>query len=777
MRSDRPHQVGERPQHLVLGQAVDRVERTRELGIGRGRRRLALTRERRDRSGSRRPGSRAPAAALLRTSTPPTVSAFQAGRICSTWLRSVRSSSTSRQLRPADRIRPLSGSSVARFSSSARSASTKRCSPLASAAIRSAGASIPQPVQQAAPALGQRERDAQLVGDGEPEVLHRLERVGEVERPHRAQLHQRGVARPLRHAHLEPALERLELAQVDRHLLGRGDLAVEAAARLVGHVAAEQAPPLALAELAVERRGHPVLPGRHQRLGQAARLGRVHRVLERGLVEVEDQERDGPAVDRGREGDRTEGVLERAPQAGLDLVRVAQARERHVECLVSGTPAALHHQLLVACDLHDLLDHALDVVDPGVEEVGLREVVEGGARLTPGVRVRDAAAALEDPVVLLLEQRDAVGALRERTAREAPEQQRQAAQPAVLAPLAHREVLDRLDVVDRRGVGAEIEVQDRAVPGLGVEVLLDVLHHTREHDRKQGGVGEDAGGALAHAVERPVAAGRVGHRAHEDVVVVVQPLQELARRGELGRVAAASAQPRSELAAHPAHVLEVLDRQEDRLEQREHLVLDPPQLLARLKRLEVEQAIALLAALGLRVAEGHDALPLAPHREDRVGGGVHAQPGLLQVVLEAVEDEGPVRRVGAQDRGLERETGSAADPARVGLAQVGGADVNSGEALVELVRRRHLARDERIVERQDAGGDRLRRQRQPGAGRQPRVQDRRQRQHQLALLRRGFALEDLENLRQVCWAVALLSLQHRHPLLRAAPRPGPARRS
>jgi hypothetical protein len=87
-------------------------------------------------------------------------------------------------------------------------------------------------VQVAAPALGQGERDAQLLGDGEPEVLHGLQDVGEVEGAHRDELHG-GRLRGLRDdARLEPALERLELAQVARHLLRRGHLAVEAAARL-----------------------------------------------------------------------------------------------------------------------------------------------------------------------------------------------------------------------------------------------------------------------------------------------------------------------------------------------------------------------------------------------------------------------------------------------------------------------------------------------------------------------------------------------------------------
>jgi hypothetical protein len=629
-------------------------------------------------------------------------------------------------------------------------------------------------VEEAAPDLGQGERDAQLLGDREAEVLHRLQDVGEVERPDGAELDGGRLRRPGHDARLEAALERFQLAEVGGHLLRRGHLAVEPAARLRRHVAAEEAPPLPLPELLLEGGGHPVLPVGHERLGQPARLLDVHRVLELVRVEVEDEERHRSAVHRGAEGDRPEGGGERPAQRRLGLVRVAQAREGHVERLVARPAAALDHQLLVARDLDDLLDHALEVGGLRVEEVGLGEVVEGGARLTPAVRARDPAAALEDAVVLLLEQRNAVGALRERSAREAPEQQREAAEPAVLPPLAHGQVLDRLEVVDGGGVRTEVEIQDPVVARLGVEVLLDVLDDAGEHHRQQRRVAEDAGRRLVHALKHPVGPRGVGHRAHEDVVVVLQPLQEGAGRGELARVAAARAQPWHQLAAGAPHVLEVVDRQEHGLQQREHLVLDTAQPLLRLHRLDVEQAVALLAALRLRVAKGRDALPLAPDGEDRVERGVHAQSGLLQVVLEAVEDERPVGRVGAQHRGLEREAGPAPDPPRVLLAQVGRADVDSRQSLVELVRGRHLARDERVVEPEDSRRDPLGRHRESDPRGHPGEQDRSERQHELALVRRRLALQDVQNLGQPGRALAFVELRHRDRSPRAACR---ARRS
>ena len=99
---------------------------------------------------------------------------------------------------------------------------------------------------------------------------------------------------------------------------------------------------------------------------------------------------------------------------------------------------------------------------------------------------------------------------------------------------------------------------------------------------------------------RAVGAHRVRDRAHEDVVVVEQPLEEGAHGRELGGVAPAAAQARHELAARAPHVREVVHGQEDRLQQREHLVLDPPHPLPRGERLDLEAAVALAAPLLVR---------------------------------------------------------------------------------------------------------------------------------------------------------------------------------
>ena len=61
----------------------------------------------------------------------------------------------------------------------------------------------------------------------------------------------------------------------------------------------------------------------------------------------------------------------------------------------------------------------------------------------------------------------------------------------------------------------------------------------------------------------------------------------------------------------------------------------------------------LLGPVLLRRAEPHRPLPLAAHGEDRVDGGEDAQPGLAEVVLQALEDERRVEGVRLHDRRLQ----------------------------------------------------------------------------------------------------------------------------
>ena len=106
----------------------------------------------------------------------------------------------------------------------------------------------------------------------------------------------RAVAVRGRTRDLEPHLQLVQPADVFRDLLGRGDLAVQAAAALLGDVLAEEVPPLALAERLLQGGRRAVLPGRDQRRGQLLRGLRVQRVLEELGVEVEEEQADRAQV-------------------------------------------------------------------------------------------------------------------------------------------------------------------------------------------------------------------------------------------------------------------------------------------------------------------------------------------------------------------------------------------------------------------------------------------------------------------------------------------------
>ena len=121
---------------------------------------------------------------------------------------------------------------------------------------------------------------------------------------------------------------------------------------------------------------------------------------------------------------------------------------------------------------------------------------------------------------------------------------------------------------------AVVDVDDAVVPRPGQDVGLHVLHDAGEHHREQRRIGEDAGGALQHPVGRPVGADLVLHGALEDVVVGQQPVQELPSRLRLGHVAFSALQAGTQLADGAQHIREVLDAGEDRLQDREDLVLE-----------------------------------------------------------------------------------------------------------------------------------------------------------------------------------------------------------
>ena len=98
-------------------------------------------------------------------------------------------------------------------------------------------------------------------------------------------------------------------------------------------------------------------------------------------------------------------------------------------------------------------------------------------------------------------------------------------------------------------------------------------------------------------------------------------------------------------------------------------------------------------------------LPLAPHGEDRINRREDAQPLLLEVVLQALEDERRVGRVRLDDRHLAGR--AVASPLVV--VRVADRHVQPGQPFVQLEGGRHGPRDETEVPA-DPLGQRLRRQ-------------------------------------------------------------------
>src|SRR4029450_7451813 len=99
----------------------------------------------------------------------------------------------------------------------------------------------------------------------------------------------------------------------------------------------------------------------------------------------------------------------------------------------------------------------------------------------------------------------------------------------------------------------------------------------------------------------------------------------------------------------------------------------------RLHRLDLEVAVALPAALLVRIADPDDALPLAADGEHGGEGGEEAQRGLLEVVLEALEDERRIGAVGLDDRRLQGQALTAAHRRRLRLPGIAGRDVDAGQ--------------------------------------------------------------------------------------------------
>jgi hypothetical protein len=609
-------------------------------------------------------------------------------------------------------------------------------------------------------AVGQADGDPHLLGGHEPEVLQRAQGVGERERAHGVELDGQRRGRARHDPHLEPRLQLVEPPDVLGHLLGRRHLAVEAAAALLRDVAAEERPPFALAVGLLQRGRGAVFPGRDQVLGEGADDGGLERVFEPRGVEIVEEQAHRAEVLGGAEGDGAELVRERLGQVLLDPVGVTQPREGDGEGLVPRPLARVHGDLVVAGHVDDAVDDLLQRLDVRVEQLARGEAVEDGADLAVRERIGLRVAVLEQPVELFLQERDLAALLGEGALGQAAHEQRGLHEIAVRSPLPDGDVVDGLEVIDRgRGV-AVVDVDDPKVVGRGQEVGLHLLDQPREDDGQQRRIGEDPARALRHAVGLAVGTHPVADGALEDVVVVEQPFQERARRVDVSRTAAPALEPRQDLARGGEHLLEVLDRGEDRLEHRVDLVLDVPQALLRLDPLDLEVTVDLARALVVRSAQPDDALPLAAHGEDGMHGREDAQARLAEVVLEALEDERRVGRVRLDDRDLLRQAvgGAPGHPAR--FARVARDDVQAGQSLVELRRGGHLADDEPELVR-EPGGEGLGGQAERHPVGHLREHDRGERKQQLAVLARGLPHEDLAHLREFGGPLRWIGGDHR----------------
>ena len=594
--------------------------------------------------------------------------------------------------------------------------------------------------QHALPAFRQRQREAHLLVHGQAQVLQRPQRLGELERGAEYSFSSADPAASDRTT-TEAPLELLEDAQVFRHVLGRGRLAVEAASRFVLHVADEQTASFEWAEDVFERVRHAIRPGRDHAPGDLLDALDVDRVLEGRGVEVEQQQRPGAAVRQRGERDRAEFGRQRVAELLLDAVRRPQNGEGDRHRVVLRPLPRRHGDLVVARHFDHRFDDRLQLVGAGVEQLALRQAVEDGAHLAVDVRVRHRVDERVQPGQLLAQERDVQRPAGERALGEAPEDQRRPRPGAVRAPLAHDDVVDRLEVMDRRRVVAVVDVDD-AVVGRGrphVRVLL--LEKSREHHRHEVGVPEDAERRVAIGLGHAIRSRRVLQQAEQDVVVGQQPVEEFARHIRVRRAPAPAAQRRRQSPRRRHHLREVLDRQRHALEDRVDLMFDAPLPLPRFDALDAELAIQFQRPIVVRAAEPDDALPLPADGEERMDGGEDAQSLLLEVVFQALEDERGVGRMGFDDRDL---VGAAVDRPLEDFLVARGivhGDVKAGEALVELERRRDGMGDE-LEALPDAPGQRRRRQPQRQRVRHGGEDQRRELAEPFAVARRRAAGED-----------------------------------
>ena len=360
--------------------------------------------------------------------------------------------------------------------------------------------------------------------------------------------------------------DRLEPTQVDRGGAG-GEVLLVGLREGLGVAPAEDGADL-LAVLRDHRLGEVVAPGAG-RLGQSAlevggvdvgdlvALGQVDDEVHpggRGLVDA-DRELDGLAVQL-----LLEDPLELLADAGVVAVAGQVDEDRDVAAV--GVAADEHPHRPPLAGAHRGLGHRRELVDRGVQQLVAGVGLEGVHQGLAGVAARVEAAALEDLLGLLADQRDPHQALGVGRAGEQAEEATLAVHLAVLVEGLHADVVEVRRTVHRRaGVGLG-QHQQRLLARLRLHRVGQPAERLRHllvgaQDAEAGpGDGEQVVVAVA-LLELVLAV------AEEGEVLVGQPFEELGGLADLfgverRRVAAQVGDDRGDLGVHLAPVLDGL---------------------------------------------------------------------------------------------------------------------------------------------------------------------------------------------------------------------------
>jgi hypothetical protein len=341
-------------------------------------------------------------------------------------------------------------------------------------------------------------------------------------------------------------------------------------------------------------------------------------MLEPVEVEVERQNLDGARVLGSGGVDGTEALGKGPGEGLLHPIGVAHSREAHVERGVASAQAVVNGDLVVARHLGDLVEERLQLWGGSVEQLAPGEAIEERPNLAKRVGHGSGVRVLEKPTLLFPKQGHVRRALHERALRESPEEKRPPLEVLVLAPLSDDDGIDRLEVIDRRGIAAIVDLHQGPVVGRRNDLAFQFFHHPGEHHGEQRGISKDPERALRLPVGGPVGSDPVVHHPHEDEVLLVEPAQKIPGRREVVPIV-----PRTEALGRVVdrrqHVVEVLESEEQALQHREDLVLDAPHAVLRLDVLDAGNSCPFPGGIPI-----HTTLPLPSHGQDGMDGGEHA---------------------------------------------------------------------------------------------------------------------------------------------------------